>query len=130
MGYMCRLNFFSIAFLVVFVSINLTASHTINGSAKTIDFTIDSPNGTQIDIKLSEYYNIPVATGSNGTYWYVAQSWHASEKIADLSTDIQRYEYPTSDYGPFSNSKIPMKISPLLILIFMGMAYYVSKKIV
>jgi len=126
---MYRLNISFIAFLVVFVSINLAASYTIDGSAQTIDFTIDPPNSTQIDIKLSEYYNIPVATGSNGTYWYVAQSWHASEEIADLSTDIQRYEDPTSDYGPFSKSKVPMQINPLLIVIFIGMVYYISKKI-
>lgn len=65
---MCRLNISFIAFLVVSVSINLAVLYTINGSAQTIDFTIDPPNSTQIDIKLSEYYNVPVATGSNGTY--------------------------------------------------------------
>lgn len=128
---MCRIISISfIAFLVVFASINSVASYTINESAQTIDFTSDPPNGTQIDIKLSEYYNVPVATGSNGTYWYVAQSWHTSEEIANLSTNTQMYGVPTSDYGDFSNSKIPMSISPLFIVVFIGITYYISNRMV
>lgn len=126
---MCRLNISFIAFLVVSVSINLAVLYTINGSAQTIDFTIDPPNSTQIDIKLSEYYNVPVATGSNGTYWYVAQSWHASEEIADCSRSTQIYGVSASDYGPFSNSQIPMPISPLLMVLFIGIMYYISNRI-
>lgn len=124
------LNISFIAFLLIFASINLVAAYIINESAQTIDFTISAPKGTQIDIKLSEYYNVPVANGINGTYWYIAQSWHTSEEIANLSTDTQMYGDPKSDYGAFSNSKIPMTISPLVIVVFIGITYYISKRIV
>ena len=128
---MCKnLSFAFIASLVVFVCINPVASCSINESAQAMDFITNPPNGTQIDTKLSEYYNVPVATGSNGTYWYVAQSWHTSEEITDLSTNNQVNGLSASDYGAFSNDKITMPVSPLFIMVFLGIMYYISNRIV
>lgn len=124
-----KLSLVSIASLVVFVCMNPVALCGINGSAQTIDLTIDLPKGTQIDLKLSEYYGLPVASGSNGTYWYVAQSWHTSEEIADHMTNSQMHAAPRSDYGAFSNDMISMPVNPLLIVIFLGMMYCISKRI-
>lgn len=126
---MCRnLSFAFIASLVVFVCINQVALCSTNGSTQ-MHFIANTPNGTQINTKLSEYYNVPVATGNNCTYWYVAQSWHTSEEIADLSTKNQVNGLPTSDYGAFSNDKITMPVSPLSIVAFLGIMYYVSNRI-
>jgi hypothetical protein len=118
-----------IAFLLVFVNINPVASDALNESVQPIDLTIDPPNNTQIDIKLSEYYGIPVANGPNGTFWYVEQSWYSSEEIVNLSTNTQMYGVPPSVYDVFSNSKVPMPISFLFIVVFIGIAYYISKRI-
>lgn len=121
------IRFSFVAFLVVFAIINPVASYAINESVQTVYFSSSLPNGTQIDIKLSEYYKVPVATGSNGTYWYVAQSWHTSKEIANLSSNIQMHGVPTSDYGAFSSSKISMPVSHLFIVIFIGIANYISR---
>lgn len=125
---MCRnLSFAFIASLIVFVCINPVALCSTNGSTQ-MNFITNMPNGTQIDTKLSEYYNIPVATSSNGTYWYVAQSWHTSEEIANLSNNTQINGEPTSDYGTFSNDKITMSVSPLSIVTFFVILYYISNR--
>lgn len=114
-------------FLVLFASINLVAASAINESVQTIGFLNNPPKNTQIDTKLSEYYNVPVASGSNGTYLYVAQSWHTPAEIVNLSTNIQIYG--TSEYSDFSNNKISMPVNPLLIAVFIGIMYCISNRI-
>ncbi len=118
-----------IVFFIVFLNINVVISDTMNESAQTIDISIVPPNGTQIDLELSEYYNIPVATGINGTFWYVAQSWHTSEEIVNISTNIQMDGGTISDYDAFNDSKIPMPINLLLIVGLIGIMYYISNRI-
>jgi hypothetical protein len=114
--------------LLVVATIIPVASDTIDQSVQPIDSTIGSQNGTEIDRKLSEYYGIPVANGPNGTSWYVEQSWHSSEEIIDLSTDNQMHGDHASDYAEFSTSRVPMPLNLLLIVAFIGIAYYISKR--
>lgn len=110
-----------IVFMIV-TNVYVVAADTINESYQTIDTNIAPPNGTQINIELSEHYKIPVANGVNGTFWYAAGSWHTSEEILNLSASTQIY-------GAFSDSKIPMPVNFLIIVLLAGIMYYVSNRV-
>jgi len=80
----------------------------ISGSAD------NPPEGTQIDTKLSEYYNMPVATGTGAPYWYIASFWYTSEEMKKL---------------PSESNNVAMPVSPFVVVAFLGMAFHVSRKI-
>lgn len=80
----------------------------ISGSAD------NPPEGTRIDTKLSEYYNMPVATGAGGTYWYIESFWYTSEEMKKI---------------PSEKNNVAMPVSPLVVVMFLGVAFYVTRKI-
>lgn len=60
------------------------------------------PEGTQINLLLSRYYQLPVATSENATFWYglsywnVGDYWYTAEELMKLP-----YDYVKNNRSPY-----------------------------
>lgn len=88
------------------------------------------PEGTAINEKLSEYYGIPTATGSD-TYWHVGGwGWFNLKEMLNLPSESIMYDespYALSSGG--SSSSIPIPVSPIVLVAFVITVIILRRKI-
>lgn len=88
------------------------------------------PTGTSIDQDLTKRYNMPVATGDCGTYWYIAGWWFSESEMARLPSEsimykISPYALNGSGGGGVQEQQYPIAPIPEMpntILIILGIS--------
>ncbi len=93
----------------------------------------NTPNGTIIDVNLSEYYKTPTATGDGHTYWFIGGwGWFNESEMMKLPSNTLMYDMSpydcSSDNSCGSSSVYVVPISFVVIVAFIVFVIYTSRK--
>ena len=119
-----------ISVMIVF-SISLCSAN-INEYNGIIGNETNPPENTIIDNNLSEYYNIPIATGNDTIYFYKYNYWYDYDDFFNLPSEVFMYnEYPTSLGNNNKRTTTEVPISSTIIILniaIIGIVFYITKK--
>lgn len=77
------------------------------------------PEGTIIDVNLTEYYGVPTATGDGKTYWFIGGwGWFNESEMMNLPSDSLMYDISPYAISSGGGNGILVPINPLVLVLF------------
>ncbi len=86
------------------------------------------PDGTTINLELSNYYKVPTATGNDNTYWFIGgYGWFNQTEMMNLPSDSLMYDISPYALSGGSNNSSHVLV-PISIFVIAGFIVFVIYK--